>query len=259
PPTKPGGPRPAPSGPRAEQGALRVRRGAPRYGTARGGEGSSPARPLAGGRTQPIRAAPDPGQGVGQAPVRRGARATPDHPPGMGAGTLPARAGSPAGCRSCAVRRGNGRASSRSVRDFPVFVPWRGEHLAAVVAVPEGRPRGLAVFSSVPGSPRTHRHQVWARAAERLGDRGIASVRFEFVGLDDSTGTSVEVSMAVSPLDQILAVTRFAQRAVGVDPLVAAGNCLGAQAALALAAELPECTGAVCMLPPAVRSGAVWG
>jgi pimeloyl-ACP methyl ester carboxylesterase len=145
------------------------------------------------------------------------------------------------------------------VREFPVFVPWRGEHLAAVVAVPERGPRGLAVFSSVPGSPRTHRHQVWARAAERLGDRGIASVRFEFVGLDDSTGSSVEVSMAVSPLDQILAVTRFAQRAVGADPVVAAGNCLGAQAALALAAELPECTGAVCMLPPAVRSGAVWG
>jgi pimeloyl-ACP methyl ester carboxylesterase len=65
--------------------------------------------------------------------------------------------------------------------------------------------------------------------------------------------------MAASPLDQILAVTRFAQRAVGVDPVVAAGNCLGAQAALALAAELPECTGAVCMLPPVVKSGVMLG
>ena len=140
------------------------------------------------------------------------------------------------------------------MKEFPVFVPWGGEQLAAVVGAPEGPARGLVVLSSVPGSPRSHRYQVWASAAERLSDRGIASVRFEFLGLDDSTGSVAEVSMVVTPLDQILAVTRFAQRAVGVDAVVAAGNCLGAQAALALAAELPECTGAVCILPRVVRS-----
>lgn len=145
------------------------------------------------------------------------------------------------------------------MREFPVFVPCAGDHLATVVAVPDGHPRGVVVLSSVPGSPRSHRYQIWATAAERLAERGIASTRFEYRGLDDSTGSAPEVSMQVTPLEQILAVTRFAQRAVGVDGVVAAGNCLGAQSALALAAELPECSGAVCMLPRVVKSGAVRG
>jgi hypothetical protein len=68
-----------------------------------------------------------------------------------------------------------------------------------------------------------------------------------------------EVSMMKTPLGQILAVTRFAQRAVGVDRVVAAGNCLGAQAALALAAETVECVGAICILPRVLRSGGVRG
>lgn len=145
------------------------------------------------------------------------------------------------------------------MREFPVFVPWGGEHLATVVAVPDGAPRGVVILSSVPGSPRSHRYQVWTTAAERLAERGIASARFEYRGLDDSTGSAPEVSMEVTPLDQILAVTRFAQRAVGVDRVVAAGNCLGAQSALALAAEVSECSGAVCMLPRVVKAGIVRG
>lgn len=145
------------------------------------------------------------------------------------------------------------------MKEFPVFVPWDGEHLAAVVAVPDGPVRGLVVLATVPGSPRSHRYQTWAVAAEHLSGLGMASVRFEFSGLDDSTGTATEVSMAETPLDQISAVTRFAQRATGAERVVAAGNCLGAQAALSLAGELPECMGAVCMLPRVLRSGSVRG
>lgn len=139
------------------------------------------------------------------------------------------------------------------MNEYPVFVPWGEDHLAAVITVPEGEPRGLVVLSGVPGAPRSHRYQVWARAAERLCDAGAASVRWEYMGLDDSTGSVTEVSMAVTPIDQTLAVTRFAQQAVGVDKVVGVGNCMGAQSALSLAADLAECVGAVCILPQVTK------
>jgi dienelactone hydrolase len=140
------------------------------------------------------------------------------------------------------------------VREYPVFVPWDGEHLATVIAVPDGPPRGLVVLATVPGAPRSHRHQLWARAAVRLAERGVASARFEFMGLDDSTGFAPQVSMAVTPLGQIMAVATFAQRAVGARAVIGAGNCLAGQAALGLAAGLEQCVGAVCVQPRLVRS-----
>ena len=73
--------------------------------------------------------------------------------------------------------------------EYPVFVPWRGGHLAAVVALPERPVRGLVVLSTGTGAPRSHRHQVWAVAAERLAAGGFASVRWEYPGLHDSTGS----------------------------------------------------------------------
>jgi pimeloyl-ACP methyl ester carboxylesterase len=142
------------------------------------------------------------------------------------------------------------------VKEYPVFVPWGEDHLAAVITVPEVEPRGLVVLCGVPGAPRSHRYQVWARAAERLSDAGVASVRWEYMGLDDSTGSVTEVSMAVTPVDQSVAVTRYAQRALGVEKVVGVGNCMGAQSALSLAADLGECVGAVCILPQVTKQRA---
>ena len=135
------------------------------------------------------------------------------------------------------------------MREYPVFIPWEGEHLAAVLSVPEGRARALALLPNVPGAPRSHRYQVWALAAERLAAAGVASIRWETTGFHDSTGSAETATMAVTPVDEALAVARFGQRAVGVETLVAVGTCLGAQTALAVAAASPECVGAVCVMP----------
>ena len=63
--------------------------------------------------------------------------------------------------------------------------------------------------------------------------------------------------MSTSALDEALCIARFAQRAIGVHPLAAVGNCLAAQTGLALTAALPECVASVCVLPPVLREGAV--
>src|SRR5439155_9845754 len=81
--------------------------------------------------------------------------------------------GGRAGCRGC-MGRSDVRAwassrttpgGGRAVREYPVFIPWEGEHLAAVLSVPEGRARALALLPNVPGAPRSHRYQVVALAA----------------------------------------------------------------------------------------------
>src|SRR5690348_676174 len=98
------------------------------------------------------------------------------------------------------------------MREYPVFVPWREGYLAAVVAVPDAPARGIVLLPSVPGGPRSHRHQVWAVAADRLARAAIASVRWDLPGLYDSTGSAPTVSMRATPLEQAVAVARFARR-----------------------------------------------
>lgn len=139
------------------------------------------------------------------------------------------------------------------MREFPVFVPWKDVHVAAVVAAPDGPPRGLALLSTGMGASRSHRYQVWAVAAERLAARGIASVRFEYAWVHDSTGSVDRVRAFVAPVEQATTVVRFAQAATGADKVIAVGNCYGANLALALAATMEDCVGALCILPEKVE------
>jgi pimeloyl-ACP methyl ester carboxylesterase len=140
------------------------------------------------------------------------------------------------------------------MREFGVFVPFAGERVAAVLTVPDDGPRGLMVFSPGPFAPRSHRFQVWALAAQRLAEHGIASIRWDYPGLHDSTGSITEIGED-APVAEAMAVARFAMAATGVDRMVAAGNCYGAHASLALTADLPECVGAFCILPECAQAG----
>lgn len=133
------------------------------------------------------------------------------------------------------------------IRDFPVFVPCGREHLAAVITVPDGPARGLTLLMTGAGPNRGHRFRAWTRAAERLASRGIASVRFDYGSTGESTGRETAWRAADLPVDEALAVTRFAMRATGIQRVAVAGSCLGAWTALELAAEMPECLGLVFM------------
>jgi dienelactone hydrolase len=141
------------------------------------------------------------------------------------------------------------------VKEFPVFVPHGVERLAAVLALPEGEPRGLVVLSTGVGASRAHRFQVWAQLAERLAARDIASIRYEYLGMHDSTGLISAAELDDTPINQIRAVASFAKEVVGVERVIAAGNCYGGHGSLELAAEEQECIAAVCILPRTVRPG----
>ena len=130
------------------------------------------------------------------------------------------------------------------------FVPCGNEFLATTVTVPDTEPRGLVSLCTGIGAVRSHRFQMWARVAERLADRGIASVRFEYAGMHDSTGSVSRPMLDEDWTDQLRAVVDFAKRATGPSPVIAAGNCIGATMSLQLAAESPDCIGVFGLIPP---------
>src|SRR6266705_2599940 len=135
------------------------------------------------------------------------------------------------------------------MREFPVFVPFKDEHVSATIAVPDGAPRGLVLMLTGTGAPRSHRFQLWTRVARALGERGLASVRLDYLGIGDSTGSTHEVALqGTTDIRAAQAIARFGLEVLGIDRLAVAGNCSGATTALSVAAEMPECVGAVCIL-----------
>jgi hypothetical protein len=119
-----------------------------------------------------------------------------------------------------------------------MFVPVGDHRLAAVLCLPEDDPRALVVLLQGLGAPRSHKNRVWTRMARELSGRGIASVRFDYPEVGDSTG-SLEGAVAS---DEALGVVEYSMRAAGVDRFGAIGNCRGVRTAVDLAARSPACT-----------------
>jgi pimeloyl-ACP methyl ester carboxylesterase len=139
---------------------------------------------------------------------------------------------------------------SVGVREHPVFVPVGGEHLAAIVTVPDGEPRGLiALLQGGGGAPRSHQGAMWKIAARLAAERGLAAVRLDWRGVGDSTGR-VTMELRHPAADDAGAVIGFAQRATGTEHLGLAGNCYGARTALGVARRLRPCSLAMVMLKP---------
>ncbi len=137
------------------------------------------------------------------------------------------------------------------MREYPLFVPFGPDHLAAVLTVPDDEPDGLVALLTGGSAARSHRFQIWTRTARRLAEeRGLASVRLDWRGTGDSTGALPEWHITEVPVDQVVAVLELAQRATGVARIGVTGNCMGARVALGVAAQMPECVAALCMRTP---------
>jgi pimeloyl-ACP methyl ester carboxylesterase len=130
------------------------------------------------------------------------------------------------------------------MNECPMFIPFGEEHLAAVLSLPETEPRALVLFLQGLGAPRSHRNRVWTRMARDMGERGIASIRFDYPEIGDSTGRLD----ASSPVDQAVAVVEFAMRVTGVDSFGVVGNGRGMRTALTLASRNRSCTSLGCLL-----------
>jgi pimeloyl-ACP methyl ester carboxylesterase len=144
------------------------------------------------------------------------------------------------------------------VTELPIFVPHDGGHLAAVVTVPERPPRGLVLM--LPGASLDESigsYLLFQRAAPRLSEAGLASVRLDFFGLGDSTGDADawplgEIEPALEQAETVLAAVR---QDVDVPRFAIASLCYGGRVALRMTKH-PDCVGAVCLAPPLIERGA---
>lgn len=139
----------------------------------------------------------------------------------------------------------------RGLNEYPIFVPHRGEHVAAVVTVPERDLLGLTLLVTGVGAGRGHRHRLWTRAARRLADARLASVRMEYLGVGDSSGEVPHWQRSAHgpQLEQAAAVAEAAMRGLGLGRFSVVGNCFGALVAVDLMAAHEACSGALCFLP----------
>ncbi|MDP9342159.1 MAG: hypothetical protein M3Q23_08680 [Actinomycetota bacterium] len=128
------------------------------------------------------------------------------------------------------------------MRETPFFVPYGEDHLAAVLCVPEEAPRALVLLLQGGSSTRGHNNQKWTRLARELAGLGIASVRMDYVGMGDSTG-SYQFEVAAPPVEQAEAVLFGAQEALGMTEYAVVGNCIGLRTAFTLAGRVRGCLG----------------
>jgi pimeloyl-ACP methyl ester carboxylesterase len=129
----------------------------------------------------------------------------------------------------------------------PLFVTHAGVHLAAAITLPS-RPVALAVLLQGFGAPRSHRNRLWTFTAADLAAHGIASVRFDYPGMGDSTGQA-GWELDAPPTDAARAVIEKALEMVGVERFAVAGNCMGARMAVAIGATDPGCNSVGVILP----------
>ena len=134
------------------------------------------------------------------------------------------------------------------MREYPVFIPRGDEHVSAVIAVPDAKPRGVVLLQpGGGGAPHSHRTAMYTKIARGLASRDIASVRLDWKGVGDSTGT-VAYSFKALPIPDAVAVGRFAMDAVGSHVFGMAGNCGGARIALGSIPQIPETRSAVLIM-----------
>jgi alpha/beta superfamily hydrolase len=143
-----------------------------------------------------------------------------------------------------------------AIAEHPMFVPFDRGHLAAVVTTPPEEPRGLTLLLTGIGLPQVIGSALAARIAASLARRGLASVRFDYEGIGESTGVVPEFSLArtESAAEQALSLLESARRVVGADQFAVAGSCIGSRVALQLAGR-QDCVGAVCIALPLFELG----
>jgi pimeloyl-ACP methyl ester carboxylesterase len=128
-----------------------------------------------------------------------------------------------------------------SYEEFPAFIPFGEDRLCAIVCAPSGRDESDvgAVLLTGGNYTRSHRNRMWVRTARALATKGIPSIRLDYHGIGDSTGTA-HFDLEV-PFDaDAIQAAHFLQRATGVKSLGLAATCFGGRGAMAAAAQLPD-------------------
>lgn len=142
------------------------------------------------------------------------------------------------------------------MRQFPLFVEAEGCHVASVVTVPDGEPRGIVISLAGTGRHNLIGSTLGTHLSQRVVEYGLASVRLDYSGVGDSPG--LVPTWLLSDVDaaaqQTRAVLATAMETLDVSHFAAVGTCYGSRVALSLVSH-PSCLGAICLAPPVLEHG----
>ncbi len=142
------------------------------------------------------------------------------------------------------------------MKQFPLYVGAPDGHVAAVLTVPDGDPRGVVLTLAGTGRHNLIGSTLCAQLSRRVTEHGLASARLDFVGVGDSPGAVPEwrLSDVGDATGQARAVLAAARQALGVERFVVVGTCYGSRVGLGLAGD-PGCAGGVFLAPPILDYG----
>jgi len=120
----------------------------------------------------------------------------------------------------------------RARAERPVVVPSAHGHLFGIYtpASPDAPPAGRCVVWFT--LPRSHRNRMWVEGARRLATLGFSCFRFDYHGVGESEGESVEVNPNRPYREDALAVLRHLKEHFGEKRFVLFGSCFDARTAL---------------------------
>ncbi|WPH23378.1 bifunctional alpha/beta hydrolase/OsmC family protein [Variovorax paradoxus] len=126
------------------------------------------------------------------------------------------------------------------------FLNPSGHRLSGSLEMPEGIPRGWALFAHCFTCGKNNLAAV--RIARALASVGIGVLRFDFTGLGDSEGGFAEASFSLNVQDLVSAAS--AMEAAGMPPRLLIGHSLGGSAMLAAAGRIPSAHAIATMAAP---------
>lgn len=128
-----------------------------------------------------------------------------------------------------------------------VRIPFEDEHMTGILTIPgEANGHSVLIPWGAGAYPSSGRNRLRARFARHLAERGFHSLRFDYLGVGESTGTYRRGDLG-NPFTQDTRVA--AEWLVDRAPhrLLIVANCFGAWSVCAAASELPPTEG-VCLI-----------
>lgn len=137
--------------------------------------------------------------------------------------------------------------------EIPAFFPAGDETLFGILTLPRGAVRtGVLIASGgLAGTSTVGRNQMFVRLNRRLSAEGLATMRFDYHGIGESTGVVEEFRLdAQQPfVTDIVGAARFFQTQ-GIGGLVLVGKCFGSRMALASTSSIERLQGVVLIGAP---------
>ncbi len=132
-----------------------------------------------------------------------------------------------------------------------MFLSAGEEHLFGLATTPEGAShhRAVTMFPGAGQVTSTHRNGMFVRLARALADLGWPSLRVDYRGCGESSGSVAVFSLDAPHTDAVEAALQW-QALRGCEEHVLVGTCFGARTLLGVVSEVESLLGVALVSPP---------